>query len=195
MKQLLDTINHGDIVIKVFEDGTTVSPRLEDKNLGTMVMWHPRYKDLGDKHTFETHQEFLEYTEKVKCLVLPVYLVEDIEGIRVVTWLQKGQELPVTGYIYVPYKDLHAKYHTKRIGYKLRADAEKHLEREVRAYNTYLNNSRYGFVVEDTKGNIIDSAWGIVGNKQEREDQVDKLARSYTKFKFPAITHQGSHHC
>ncbi len=74
-------VSNGEYELSIFRDEDAESPR-EWENLGKMVCWHRRY-NLGDKHEFQSPQDFYDSAEyKDIFVILPIYLF-DHSGITV----------------------------------------------------------------------------------------------------------------
>jgi hypothetical protein len=162
--------------ITAFPDHHADSPR-EWSNLCTMVCWHRRYS-LGDKHDFETPQDFEEYwrEHENEMIVLPLYLY-DHSGITISTshtypyndrW-DAGQ----VGWIYVEYSDIRREMVGKYITKKKLKRAEEILHSEVEVYDEYLRGEVYGFVVEDKDDETVDSCWGYYGSDFKKSGLFD----------------------
>jgi len=161
-------------IMRIFVDECPESPREWD-NLGKMVCWHRRY-NLGDKHEFDKPQDFNEYINKQKAVVLPIYMY-DHGGITISTtrnypfncrW-DAGQ----LGFIYATYEDIRKTFMRKHVTQKLLERTKQVLLNEVEAYDTFLRGDIYGFeIVELIKcehcGNIEeetkDSCCGFFGS-------------------------------
>lgn len=182
VRHLIDTFKHNNLVIKVFNDpDSNKSPRDEIGVLGTMALWHHQYQDIGDPHPFKDLADLQEHFNKEKCLSLPVYLVED-PGSRLYPYIPHGtNNATAIGYIFVSYKDLRMHFRAERIGAVLERDARKLLEREILAYSNFLNGDIYGYMIEDSAGNLLDCKWGLTGSAELHKAQARMLADSYSK--------------
>jgi len=159
------TIEVGNKVVEIYPDIDPESPR-GDCNLGKMVCWHSRYT-LGDKHDYESPQDFQAEWDASKAVILPLYLY-DHGGLTISTgafscpW-DSGQ----VGYVYVSHEDI-AKEYGKCNAFTIEK-ARKLLIAEVETYDAYLRGDIYGYVVkvkcekcggfEETE----DSCWGYYG--------------------------------
>ena len=154
-------IEVGSRLVRIRTDEDPESPR-EWSNLGTMICWHRRY-NLGDRHAFADPESFEHWLARNPAIVLPLYLY-DHSGITMNTtgfscpW-DSGQ----VGYIYVTLADVRSEYAKRRISGRTRKLAEECLRQEVATYDDYLAGRVYGFIVEDTDGETIDSCWGFFG--------------------------------
>ena len=52
----------------------------------------------------------------------------------------------------------------KRVSPALRRKVEQQLRQEVSAYDDYLTGNCFGYVVERSDGEEIDSCWGFIGD-------------------------------
>src|SRR3972149_2938921 len=151
-------------MIKIYADNNPLNPREEWDNFGKMVCFHRNYK-LGDKHKFDIDslQEFLE-ENKNKIITLPLYLY-DHSGI---TMSAKPFSCPwdsgQVGIIYATYEEIRKEYKIQRVSPKILEQVKSRLLSEVEVYDRYLTGQVYGYVVEDSKGNDVDSCWGFYEN-------------------------------
>lgn len=187
-------------VLKIFYDQDAESPREWD-NLGTMVCWHRRY-NLGDKHDYENPSDFwysmaediVGDTDKVenmsperreklvldKFIILPIYLY-DHSGLAMNT---TGYSCPwdsgQVGWVYVSKAKAREEYGVKKLTHKVREQVESVLKSEVEVYCQYVNGEVFGFVVEDNKGNMLDSCWGFYGHDFVSNGIVDQAGEEWS---------------
>ncbi len=160
--------------IKIYQEDAPMNPREEWDNFGKMICWHKDYI-LGDKHKWdlEDFQEYLQKNHK-KIICLDLYLY-DHSGITISTkpfscpW-DSGQ----VGYIYTTYEDIRKEYNTKKVTKEIKEKVLALLKSEVEIYDRYLTGQVYGFVVEDNKGEVIDSCWGYFDTPEEIISEVEK---------------------
>ncbi len=158
----VEEFNVKGITVHICTDTDPQNPRTEWDNAGTMVCFHKRY-NLGDKHEFPTPEAFLLWWEEYGDggTIMPLYLY-DHSGITMrttpfdCTW-DSGQ----VGWIYMTAKRAEA----EGIAY-----SEGYLRGEVEIYDQYLRGDIYGFSVEDSEGEILDSSWGYFGIDNCREE-------------------------
>lgn len=75
------SVSDNGYTLQIYRDEYAENPR-EWENLGKMVCWHRRY-NLGDKHDYDSPQDFCESEEyKSALVILPVYLY-DHSGITI----------------------------------------------------------------------------------------------------------------
>jgi hypothetical protein len=172
----------GNQIMKIEYEECPESPR-EWSNLGKMVCWHSRY-DLGDKHNFESPQEFKEFLKENKAIVLPLYLYDhsglSISTNRTYPFDCKWDSMQV-GYIYVTYEKIMEEYSKKKITKKLREKIIDYLVGEVKTYNQYLCGEIYGYTISETKKcdlgheheTIVDSVCGFYDKNDIFEDIED----------------------
>jgi hypothetical protein len=144
----------------------------EWSNIGEMVCWHRRY-NLGDKHEFDSPSDFQEWADSKEsdvAIVLPLYLY-DHSGITMscssfsCPW-DSGQ----VGYIYITKAKIRDKYSVKRISKKLLERVRGYLVNEVETYDMFLTGQVYGYSIEDSEGNNVDSCWGFYGLDHCKEE-------------------------
>lgn len=185
-KPIHEETRHG-LTIKIYRDDDPLNPRTEWDNLGTMACFHRRY-NLGDKHEFSNDDELVEFlkTNAKKIIALPLYLY-DHSGLSISTgsfndpW-DSGQ----VGYIYVTYETIKKEY--GKVTKKTKTQALSVLEGEVKIYSAYLEGSVYGYVIEDTAGNNLDSVWGYIETDCIEKSYVLQDARSIVDSR----THNGT---
>jgi hypothetical protein len=154
----VESFNVGNLVVRIAYDPEPESPR-EWSNLGTMVCWHRGY-NLGDGKPECSPSEF---NPDAHAVCLPLYLY-DHSGITMRTspfscpW-DSGQ----VGWIYCDRATILKEYGKRHLSKALIARVTEALEAEVNAYDELLTGQVYGFVVEDSEGNHLDSCWGFYG--------------------------------
>jgi len=165
--------------IKIGYDDDPMNPRDND-NLGKMVCFHKRY-NLGDCHDLSS-EDFGGWDDVKGYLVkklnakviLPLYLY-DHSGLHLKVGSFQGL-LPQghaefdsgqVGFIYVTAADIRENWMVKRISKRRIADAERLLNAEVAEYSAYLNGQVYYYNVVDEDDNIVDSAYGFLGDYTE----------------------------
>lgn len=167
----------------IYED-TAENPRDEYCHLGTMVCWHRRY-ELGDKHSYESPDDFLEamcrryvpdftrpeeltisakldlLAEVPTFVILPLYLY-DHSGISISThsfndpW-DSGQ----VGWIYATPDDLRENFTREPTEQDVWCTLPI-LQQEVDEYNCYLSGTAYCFDLYENDGVQIDACSNIL---------------------------------
>ncbi len=165
---------YNNLTIKILSDLNPISPR-QFENLGTMVCFHPTYK-LGDVNLYEDKAEFKEWVETSDeiAIYLPLYLLEDCNGLSIKTGLYPETDL--VGWVFVTKEKLKDSFGTQLIAenYLL-----KILQNEVIEYDCYIANDYVGYVIEDNKGQELDSCWGF-SDKFDAIEQAKQFCVSYT---------------
>jgi len=161
----VDTFDVGNLTVRIEYDEDRESPREWD-NLGTMVCWHRNY-NLGDGvRNGKRTQEYgspEDFNPDEHTICLPLYLY-DHSGITMRTgpfscpW-DSGQ----VGWIYIDRAKILHEYGRKKLSKALIARVTGYLEQEVKTYDEYLTGQVYGFVVEDSNGEHLNSCWGFYG--------------------------------
>jgi len=163
---------HKGFVLAICKDMNAEDPRAWD-NLGRMVCFHTKY-ELGDtdhgfnKNDFsdweELRQAIIERDDPV--VIYPLYLF-DHSGITIKIGPFSGPDAywdsGQVGYIYTTKEDIRNIYGIKRVTQKYIKLAEQALQEEVELYDKFLRGEVYGYILEDEKGNEIDSCWGFYG--------------------------------
>ena len=165
--------------IKIYPDSDPENPRDWD-NLGTLICGHSRYH-LGDKHEFEGGRAFLldllnmpddapfgvddllPKAEKV-AVILPVYLYDHSGLVMNTTGFHCPWDSGQVGFIYVTLENIRSEFNVQRVTAKRRDQVADHLRREVQTFSDYIGGAVYGFVIEDSDGEQIDSCWGYIGD-------------------------------
>jgi hypothetical protein len=168
---------------RIEQDDNAQNPRTEFDNIGKMYCWHSRY-NLGDKHNYESPEDFQESDEyKNAAVILPLYLY-DHSGITISArpfscpW-DSGQ----VGYIFVDTPTIRKEWGK---GKKAIEKARKYLLAEVETYDQYLTGDVWGYIVEDDNGNHLDSCWGFYGEeycKQEAKSALQYCIKQQRKEK------------
>lgn len=146
--------------ISIEQDDMAENPREWQDHLGHMVCWHKRY-DLGDKHDYDSPDDFNAEINDNNSIILPLYLY-DHSGITMSTspfscpW-DSGQ----VGFIYITKEDAEE-------GWKSldgwREAARQGLQAEVDEYDKYLRGECYFFTVLTGIGKTqMDSCGGFLG--------------------------------
>jgi hypothetical protein len=204
--------------IRIIQDQAAESPR-EDSNLGTLVGWHRRY-NIGDEQPRETPEDYMlqmvrdideglaerledeSDSEKLatrvgrflerQYIILPVYMYEH-SGVMLKTsafscpW-DSGQ----VGFIYVSLASVRKEYSWKVVTKARRQQSETYLSGEVEVYSDYLSGNVYGYVIEDSDGNAVDSCWGYIGDYhgyvlEEAKSQADYFAKKNRQERFARL--------
>jgi hypothetical protein len=184
--------------LKIEQDDFDCNPRTEYDNVGTMACWHSRML-LGDEQPREEPGEFLrrlagehvgaddpdlipdKHVQAIldkHFVILPVYAYEH-GGITISTgpfscpW-DSGQ----VGFIYCTTADVQREWN----GDKDKAIA--YLKGEVNTYDQYLRGDVWGYVIEDSAGEVVDSRYGFFGRdlcKEEGQSALDHYNREERK--------------
>lgn len=171
------------LTLKLEQDINPLNPREEWENMGTMALFHKRYT-LGDKghglctsdfEGWEAMEDHL-YRNCGAVVVLQVFMY-DHSGITIRTspfscpW-DSGQ----IGFIYVTREKALATFNRKRITQKLIGKLTDALVSEVKTYDQYLTGDVWSYVIEDDKGEHIDSCGGFFGHDYAVEEGEQALA-------------------
>jgi hypothetical protein len=177
-ENLIETIEYEGCKIEVLYATDAENPIKEWDMLGKFICFHRNY-DLGNVKGFDTKEEVLEYAEKHKCRLYPLYLY-DHSGITIslspfsCPW-DSGQ----VGWVMLEPADVRKEFGKKRISKKIWEIAENRIEGEVETYDQYLRGEVYEFVAYDKDGDIIDSCSGFYG---DTKDMIDEAKQSVDSF-------------
>lgn len=170
MNTLYNTLEYKGFTIKIHYDYDARSPREEFDNLGTLYTAHRSYQPEEDFYRhFETEEVFDDQFEVFtklflkKYISLPVYLY-DHSGLSVnTTGFSCRWDTSQFGIIAVSIADIKAEYGWKNLTTKRRRQIETYLDGEIETYNDYLTGRVFGFTIENSCGEEIDSCWGYYG--------------------------------
>jgi hypothetical protein len=165
------TKSFGDKVVKVFYDEDANSPRGDD-NLGEILYSKKSRYTLGDQAV-----DLKEIDKKLKdpnfiCVPVFAYIHGDV---RLSTkpfsclW-DSGQ----SGIICVSKDKIKNWFGVKRVGARIVENVIGQLHAEVATYSRYLSGQVFGYVVEDDKGEEVDSCWGYFEEPLKIVDLVQK---------------------
>ena len=135
---------------RVERDDDAMSPREWD-NMGKMVCWHRNY-NLGDEQPTCSPDKYKMPKEYIR---LPLYLY-DHSGITISTSpFSCPWDSGVVGFIYV------------EKGFEGMSDELllKHLENEVKTYDSYLTGDCHGYIIENSQGEELAAVWGFIGEE------------------------------
>jgi len=175
----MDDLKYKNLTIKIQQDDDPQSSREWD-NLGKMVCFHRNYT-LGDKHEFPDGDSLMEFLKEEKPPVqLPLYLL-DHSGL----WMKTGRfmedaqgwDTSLVGVIYATRDRIKKEY-----GNVTKATIEKArklLEGEVREYSQYLEGDVYGYTIENSEGEHLDSCWGFYGYDYCKEQALETAKYQY----------------
>lgn len=166
MYDAIETRNVGEFTVKVYNDIDAESPRKWWSALGTFFGFHRRYvsPDAAPDSDPETARRIAQHRDNI---CLPVWLYD-----HSVTCYRAAETNPfhcpwdsgLFGFIYVSKADTRREYGVKRITAAKRAEIVECLKAEVKEYSSWANGEVYGYVVEDSGGETIDSCWGFIGD-------------------------------
>jgi len=140
-------------------------------DLVTVVCFHSRY-DLGtENHGFRDPDEVWEYIRKTRAVALPLYLYEH-SGISMSC--SNGSypfncpwDAGMVGIAFIERDKL-----MRQRGHKIATKKDKEWARDfilttISEYDLYLRGESYGFVIEDEKGEHLDSCWGFLTDEPD----------------------------
>ena len=170
--QAIETVQQGDLVIKVYQDDDPSNPRTDYDN-GTIILVKPNRYFSGDKDCdLETEEEVRELyqDDKVLC-ILPLYAY--IHGSVALSTgpfgcrFDSGQ----AGWVVITQSK------SDLMGYEgfTQEQLEEAIKAEVKTFHEYLNGEVYGFQI--SKGEeILESCWGYIGDKKGCLEDAKSLA-------------------
>jgi len=171
MNDIIETIEYKNYNIELCYDTYPDNPRNWD-NLGVINCFHKRY-NLGEAHNFSEPQELIDWIEanSDKIYYLPLYMYEH-------------------GNITISTSPFSCRWDSGQIGFiyitKERVEAEgiakpyEALEAEIKEYDYYLRGDTYGARILDKEGEVIDSQFGYLGDRQIAIDDAKGMIDHYT---------------
>lgn len=161
----------GILKVKLMQDQQCDCDPRDMDNLGVMACFHGRYT-LGDdvtnikkqgKHYFPDARAFKSWVAETKPILLPLYLY-DHSGITMSTaefgcpW-----DSGMVGWIFCPLDKACEEYSVKKVTPTIRRKVEGILREEVKIYDAHIKGNCFGWVIEDERGECLDSTWGYHG--------------------------------
>ena len=175
--------------LSIVRDEDPLNPRLDYDNLGKMICFHKRH-NLGDEHNidpsdFNGWDEMEEHLTKEHdaVIILPLYLY-DHSGITIQTtpfscpW-DSGQ----VGFIYMDRTTIlnEAPGNPKILTKAAKVWAAQCLLTEAQMYDQYLTGDVWGYVIEDSESNEVESCWGFYGENYCKAEGEDVMAHLMTR--------------
>jgi hypothetical protein len=167
--------------IKIYPDEDVSNPRTDFDNLGVIAASHRRYSFDESKLRFDDYGSWSEVEkylrkERGAVAVLPLYMY-DHSGITIRTTPFNDQwDSGQLGLIYTT-KEL-----LEKMGVPLK-NAKKQLEAEVNTLDMYVTGNVYGFVIEDSEGNQLDSVWGFFGDYDDKYSALTEARSVVNSYK------------
>ena len=183
--------------LSIYQDDYADTPRKHSEPLGKMISFHKRY-DLGDKHDYQTPNEFLEdvanelypdfdkHFEKLEygalrnlisktAVILPLYFYDhSVQSISTESFIGRAVHAEwdsgLVGEVFCSHEDV-----KKAFGHVTPQTIEwtKHaLKMEVAEYDSWLRGECYGYMLTDENGDEIDSCWGFYGDLDKVKEQM-----------------------
>ena len=191
-QQTLETKEFGNGVVgSLYHDDSAENPREMFETLGTMVCFHTRYR-LGDNHEYEpcmfSSWGDLEWKLRKKfdiAVILPLHMM-DHSGLYLKVGSGNFAEDPggwdsgTVGFIYATKQDVKKAFRKKRVSKKQIAQAEAILRGEVETYAQFLRGEVYYYVIENSRGDTLDSCGDIYGYEYALE-LMDEQGQAHAK--------------
>jgi hypothetical protein len=169
-------------ILAIYQDQYPENPRIDFDHMGTMVCFHSKYK-LGDdnhgydKDDFSSWDELEEqiWENEDPILVLPLFLY-DHSGITISTGrFSSSWDSGQVGFIFMKKKVMEEAHFIETAVGAAEKRAKEILEAEVHEYDQYLRGDIYGFILEDNRGNEIESCGGFYGDDMEKNGMKDYI--------------------
>lgn len=150
----------GNRILKILQDEYAGNPRESQDNLGEILYLDTSRYTLGDKAVSKENLDSVVEDKENVCI--PVYAY--IHGS---TMLKASEKNPFScqwdsgksGVIYVSKEKIRKEY-GKRITAEVLKKVRGVLKAEVEQLSQYLQGNNYGYVLENGRGEEIDSCWG-----------------------------------
>jgi hypothetical protein len=155
--------------LKIKSDSFPMNPREDSYHSSVIIYSSDRYL-LGDK---KVERETNVSTRDN--IVLPVYAYIHSGVALNTTGFSCPWDSGQSGWIYESKEAIRKEFGVKRISPKLRKTIEDRMKAEIEEFNTYLSGEVYGFVIENPKGEEVDSCWGFYGNDWETNGMKDSI--------------------
>ena len=175
----VDTFTVGTNKVEIYPDDNVENPRKGGGEFGHMLCWHRRYALGDDKGEFRSQELgtdlFLQwYNKHLRDVVLLPLFLYDHSGLTMRTndfrdIDPQGWDSGQVGWIYASRADIREWFGKKKVTKKLLARALEVLEDAVKVYDEYLRGEVYYYVVENERGEIVDSQGGIWGLNEAKE--------------------------
>lgn len=168
MFDALETRDVGEFTVKVVHDDTGAENPRQWSKLGTFFGFHNRYMSPDDAPDSDPHKA-RAIAERGDNICLPVWMY-DHSG----TCYRAAETNPFScpwdsgcfGFIYMTRADARKEFGWKRITEERRQQVLQHFKAEVKEYSAWANGEVYGFIVEDSDGETVDSCWGFIGDSE-----------------------------
>jgi hypothetical protein len=153
--EALQVIDRKPLRVKLYPDADRINPREDYDHLGTIVYRKGARYLLGDE-AWDSGTPPPEDS-----IHLPVYAYIH-GGVTVATtpfhcpW-DSGQ----SGFIFAERKKIREWLQVKRITQDVKRRVYDIFKSEIAEWDAYLQGAVYGYVIEDKKGEVVDSCWGF----------------------------------
>lgn len=163
MENLIETIECGTNTIKIYQDSNCINPRT-DYDQGTIILVKPNRYFSGDEDcSFSTEEEVRKHYENSDPVlaILPLYAYIH-GGVALSTdsfscqW-DSGQ----AGWAIIT----QSKSDEMGFGSFTLEQLHEAIKSEVKEYHHFLNGEVYGYEVSDGEGEILDTCFGYIGDK------------------------------
>jgi len=149
------------LTVRIIADDDPPNPRTDYDHLATILYMEGSRHYLGDKTA--TREEIKAITERDDVIWLPVY-----------AYIHSGVTINTTGFscpwdsgqcgiIYVERETVRKEWGKKRISPKMYQKMIELLKSEVEEFDQFLTGDVWGYVVEDSDGEQLESCWGFYG--------------------------------
>lgn len=163
------------VTINIIQDDCVENPFKACDCEPDIIGWHRNYDfNTRKEDNHKDPKEFLAEAKENNYLVLPLYMYEH-SGIAFST-SRNGYpfncpfDSDMFGFIFLTREKIaewHGEKYAKRITKKRKETLLKQLENSVNLLNDYVSGDVYGYVIEDTEGEVLDSCYGYYGDYVE----------------------------
>ena len=156
------------IILKINQDNDAVKPRTYYDHFGQLFIPPSRHA-CGDCNA--GNPDYLDSDDKF--IILPVVHYTHGNTVLNTTGFSCPWDSGQCGWTYVSKATFLREYGRDTVFTRYRA--EELLRAEIETYSKYMSGDVWGFTVENSDGDIVDSCWGFYGNDPETNGMFDHL--------------------
>lgn len=185
---LVKQFKHANRTIKIYVDPDPINPVKEYDEYTHMTCAHRRYNLGHEQHsepmTEDEVRENVSFHGDEILAILPLSLF-DHSGISISTGISRGWDSGQVGWAYVTRSQIEKMGDASEPYVENDPRLLEIIEQDVKSYDQYLQGECYGFVIEGSDGEELDSCWGYLGDVQYCIDEAKSAAEGTDD---PAVT-------
>lgn len=181
--------------VELYQDPDPLNPRQDWPTLGVMVYGGHRYI-LGDVKFGEwsdrlagrvanmaSAEAWERWADRQGLVYLPTYAYIHSGVVMNTTGYSCPWDSGQAGWIFTTMARCNEWFGTdwKRWSPNRRAMVQQRLNAEVETYSQYISGDVYGFMVKDSDGEIVDSAWGYYGDPEAEAGAMSEARQVVAK--------------